>query len=823
MTTLQQILTLFVNNLKVTFRSFARYRLYSVLNIGSLAVAFSAIILIGVYVHYETHFESFHSKADRVFRPTYHRIDQQGFDVHWARIPVTYINELPNAVPEIEHLIRFQNQEQQYVRIGREKFKPKHAYVTDAAVFEVFDFDLIEGDPMTALQAPFAVVLTESLAKKYFGTGNALGQQISVVGDWTPEETTYHVTGVMRDLPAHTHIPVELLLSFESDEARSGWAYVYTLLKEGTHIEQVEAKMDAFVESYETDPYPEGTEFVFQPLTDIHLHSNLAREIVVNGNFKYVRIFLFIGLFVLIIALINFANLSSALAMTRSKEVGVRRILGAGSKQLMAAAWTDSIISNLIALVIGGVIAAAVFMPFSQITGITFLVPKLWMMGSMLALALISGLLAGLYPSWIRLVSSSLQQVRDQHQFTWSSNRGFSFKRAMVTLQFAISILLLASAGVAFQQFRYLEQKDLGMVKDQIIAISNVPNRITADYMVFKELLSNLPGITGVAACMQVPSSEIRDVGAVQVQGRGDDESQAPMIDIQVVDPAYPALMGMQVLAGDLEALDRATVGTPNITDDYTYQDYLLDQTRHYVINETAMRQLGWTTPTEAINQQINWSNSGFDLAYGAVVAVVKDFHQESLKNTIDPVVMMYEPIWLRTFLIKVRTDEIQQTIAGIENNWSELFPNYALEYHFLDELYENLYKNDRVQLHLFYALSALAIFIAFAGLFSLVAFALRTRAKEMAIRKVVGADMRALVQLIGRDYFWVLILGAAMAVPLSYYWVSLWLDGFAYRVDITPMVYICAVLAIGILLAMTIFWQTLRSAESNPMEVLRE
>jgi putative ABC transport system permease protein len=406
--------------------------------------------------------------------------------------------------------------------------------------------------------------------------------------------------------------------------------------------------------------------------------------------------------------------------------------------------------------------------------------------------------------------------------FVRKENR-FSVKRVMVTLQFCISIVLAGSTLIAYQQFRYLNEKNLGIEQDQIIAIPGVPDKIKDNFPAFKEHLKTLPGIAGVAACMEVPSREIRDSGPVLVKGVNDDPASAPVLDVQIIDHDFVDLLGIEFLAGKNIPQRLAGSRIPEFTADFTLQDYLLNQQRAYLINETAMHQLGWQSPQEAIGQEINWSIGNLVLASGPITGVVKDFHQESLRNKVDPIVMVYEPVWIRTFLIKVETQRIKESLEQIQAAWDTMFPLYPLEYHFLDDLYQNLYMGERVQLQLLCIFSGLAIFIAFTGLIGMIAYALKTRVKEIAIRKVLGASVTDLIRMIGKEYLTVLLIGGVLAVPLSYYGVKQWLSNFAYRVDISPASYLLTLAVIAFLLLGTIGLQTFRTSRINPADTLRD
>lgn len=815
---------IFGNYVKIIVRSFFKNGAYTLLNLVGLSIAFAAFIYTAIYVHFETNFENFHHKAERIYRATYHFTSGDSYEVHWARIPFDFINSLPEDVPGVKRLIRFQNHERKYVRVGENKFRPENVYVTDKDVFDVFDFTLIAGNPATALSQPHAIVITQSLAKQYFGEEDPLNKEIFVIGDLDNTETRHLVTGVMADLPSHTHLPVDMLISFPDPAARTGWAYSYILLEEGATIRQVEAGIPEFIRKYNSEEDSKQISIVFQPLTDIHLHSDLAREIVPNGNIFYVKIAAGAGIFILIIALINFINLNSAMALGRAKEIGLRKVMGSSQRQLTAYLLTESIMSNVVAMATGAGLVYLTFPLFNDFITADFLFDAWLFAGGMIGLAIVCGLVAGLYPMILLTSFKPLDVVGGSKTMRFvKTPRTFSIKRVMLTLQFSVSIILMGSAWIAYSQFRYLNEKNLGMERDKIIAIPGVPDPVKSRFTAFKDHVRTLPGITGVSACMEVPSREIRDAGPVLVEGVNDDPAQAPTMDIQIIDHDFIGLMGIELLAGENIPRMPGAGNVPEDMEDFDLLGYLANERRAYLINETAMRQLGWQSAAEAIGQKINWSIGTIALASGPITGVVKDFHQETLKNKVDPLVMVYEPIWIRTFLIKVETARIQESIAEIRAAWDTMFPLYPMEYYFLDDLYENLYKGERTQLQLLYVFSGLAIAIAFIGLTGLIAYALKTRVREIAIRKVLGATLADLIRLISREYLVILLIGACLAIPVSVYGVKKWLSGFAYRVEISPAGYALTVALVGTLLILTIALQTLRSARRNPAETLKE
>ena len=561
----------------------------------------------------------------------------------------------------------------------------------------------------------------------------------------------------------------------------------------------------------------QGVSFVLQALPDIHLDSELAREIVPNGSRFYVRVFSAVGAFILLIALINYVNLSSALALGRSREVGVRTVLGASPRQVMTHAWVEAVGYSLVAMGVGSLLAYGAFPYFHALTGVELLLYPLVFGGALLLVTVACGLLAGGYPAWILVSVRTLEAIKSNATFALARRTGgFSVKRAMVMIQFATSMLLIASALVAYDQFRFLHQKNLGLTTEQVLALPNLPSAVTERYDAFRERVATLPGVRQVAACMEVPSREIRDSGPVLVKGISDDPQTAPLIDMQVIDSSFVSLMKLELLAGE----GLAYASTAEDPSDEPYD--VTNRPRSYLINETAMRQLGWATPQEALGQRISWAIGGFQLAAGPITGVVKDFHQETLRNAVDPTVMTYEPIWLGTFLLNLETQNISATVAEVQQVWNELFPAYPMEYHFLDDLYERLYIRERVQLQLLSVFSGLAILVALLGLFSLTAYTLRTRVREMAIHRVLGANLGALVRLIGREYLGVLLAGGLLALPLSYWAVTRWLQDFAYRVEVSVGWYVLTLGLVSALLLLIVGWQTRLSTADNPAEVLR-
>ena len=811
------------NYIKTSFRNLFRNRLYAALNIGGLSIAFASVILIGIYAGFESSFESFHSKNKAIYRPTYKYRASNGFEVHWARIPVDYINQLPNEFPEVERLIRFQNHERKYIKVGQEKFNADDAFTTDKDVFDVFDFRLIYGDPKTALDHPHAAVISASEALKLFGSTAVLGKEFSVTGDWNEEERRYTITGVMEDLPANTHLPVRVLFSYSNQDERSGWAYVYILLNKEAEIQQLAEKMPDFIKKYRESDDGGKVEFEFQPLKAIHLDSNLAREIIPNSKRSYLTTFLFIGLFILMASLFNFINLFSTQVTERSGEMGIRKILGAGSMEVSGIIFFESVMYHMLALAIGALLAFFAFPFVRTLTVIHFVQHVPTFVIQAVALAVMMGVLGGVAAALITGKLEPAKVLKGPGQISVGGRKGIlRGRKVLIAMQFALSLLLIGSAFVARQQFRYMNEKNLGISPEQVMVITGIPNKVTQKYNSFKSGISSISQVLTVAGCMEVPSREIRDSGPVLIRGINEDEETAPVIDVQIIDEEFLDLLGIEVLAGRNISIKARHMNYPEFSESLSPTDYFKQAERDYLINETAMKDLGWDNPKEAIGQYINWQINPYELAMGPVVGIIPDYHQESLKNRIDPLVMFYEPLWIRTILVKLDTEHLDQTIGEIKSVWDRMFPAYPMNYSFLDDMYNSLYKVDRAKLNLLFLLAGLAVFNGFLGLFAIVAYTLNLRIKEMTIRKLIGARDWDLLILVARDYVMYLIGASLMAVPLSYYWVNRWLESFSYRISISGLYYLLAFLLILVMVIMTVGYHIYRLHRLNLSELLK-
>lgn len=802
------------------YRGFKKNPLHGSLNILGLSLAFAIFSLLTVYIHYEINYERFHDKADKIYRVSY-KTESENNVTQWARVPVSYVNKLPDEISGIKTLIRFQNNERKYLKIGQRKYREDNVYQTDGDVFDVFSFHLLEGDPKTALLNPKSIVLTETLAKKYFGQEIALGKEVLLSGEWNPESETYKVTGVMKDLPPNTHLPVNMLISFNSEEERTWWGYTYIMLENGVKPTQLIDPIQEFVDNH-SDSKNKNESFVLQPMNDIHLTSNLAREIIPNGSLQNVKIFGAISLLILLIGLINFTNLNSVIYLSKFKEVGMRKVLGAGGKEISMNAILESILYSIVSLILGVLIAYLLYPYFETLSGSKMLMSPINFSVIVMSVALFIGAFAGIYPAIMAAKFQPIFLIQKNISNRNSSNSSvFSLKKIMLTIQFSITLLLIGCALISTDQFTFLGKQNLAMKPEQVLTLPRVPNFVKDNYQLFKSRLENVPGVNSISACLEVPSREIRDQGAFVLSGVHATSEEAPLVDIQVIGHEFFDVMNINLVAGGFFPDYIKSHSYPEFTEEYTYVDYLVEQKRAYLINETAMKLLGFEDPSEIIGLSGSFDQSWMKLANGPVMGVVEDYHQASLKNKIDPTIYVYEPLWLNTILMRIESANIVETIEKIESEWNGLFPNFKMEPQFLDELYNQLYYKERKQLELLYIFSIMAVLIACLGIFTLVAYALKTKTKEYAIRRVLGAKLSSLLAITGRDYAVLLLIGLFISIPITFYVMDAWLNNFAYRVAISPHNFSIAFIAMVILIGITVGYQTLKATEKNPVDSL--
>jgi putative ABC transport system permease protein len=789
------------NFLTTAIRNLWRHKGFSFINILGLAVGLTACFLIFLYVTFETSYDNFHSKAGRIYRViTDTKTPTETIKQSHTTTPIA-IN-MKKDFPEVEDAVRLGTDEY-LVRKGNLKFQEKGSVLADSTLFRIFDFPLVAGDRNTALTEPMSIVMSQSMALKYFGKQNPLGQQVLLSGRGIPST----VTGIMKDIPVNSQIQADMFVSMSSYKeiygqptADSEWTnhsnYTYVLLKPYTDPKALEKKLPAFMEFHHGEQAKElqmQDYLSLEPLRDVYLRS--TREGFVTGSITNVYIFSVIGIFILLIACVNFINLTTARSAERAKEVGIRKVIGADRMQLARQFIGESILTCMLAFFVTLFLCAWTLPVFNQLAGkqISEGIFAQWPnVAFLFLLSLLVGVLAGIYPS---LVLSSFKPVSVLKGRLAMGTGDVLLRKGLVVFQFTISITLIVGTIVVYSQLRYMKNRELGFAKDQEIIINT---NFDKNKDVFRQSLKNIPGVLSTTYSSSVPGSGNNSAYSTVENKNG--EMQKSNIDLYFVDYDYIQQYGLKLAAGRTFSREFAT-----------------DTTQAMVINESAARMLGYRTPQEAIGRNFDqWGRQG------KIIGVLKDFHYKALQQPIQPLTMRMETWGFGTISIKVAATNVDQTIKKIEAAWKSAIPNRPFEYVFLDEYFNAQYKGEQEFGNLLFNFAILAIFISCLGLLALSSYSAVQRTKEIGVRKVLGASVSNIVNLLSKDFVKLVLIAMTIAVPASLLVMHKWLEGFAYKTNISWTVFLLAGVASIVIAYATISFQAIKAAVANPVKSLR-
>ncbi|MBV7269940.1 ABC transporter permease [Winogradskyella luteola] len=795
------------NYFKIALRSLKKNKLYTGINIFGLSIGLSACVLISLYISSELTYDSFHKNSDRIVRATMEY--KLSGEVNTAAVTGTKVGpELTRKIPGIDDYVRT------YISSGTVKngdkvFAEDRILFADPSFFKMFSFNLLQGDASSVLDASNKIVLTESMAKKYFGTDNPIGKIIHAFDE------DFVVSGVCKDTPKNSQIKFDFVTQFlnlNNNVKREQWWsanwITYFLLKKSVDINDIEEQIDEYmltdlVKKEARLDDGDYLKFHLEPLLDVHLKSDLA-GFEPNGNITYIYVFIIITVLILLIAIANYTNLATAQSTTRSGEIGVRKVMGATKKQVffqfISEATTVTIISTLIALGI-----SILLIPyFNAITGQSFtrleLIQPLPILLLLIFCVVVSAL-AGLYPA---LVLSNAKVISILKNGFGSTNRNGSLKKALIVGQFAISVFLIIFTLIIVQQMDYVQSKDLGYNKDHVIVLP-IRGDMLNNFQSLKEAFQQVESVTSVTASYETPEFVEWSDGIVAVDENGEHDVS---VKAMPVDLDFVKTMGMKLVAGrDFIQTDFALMDTIN-SDNRDYRE-------PYLINETLAKRIGWK-PDEAIGRTIS------KRVDGPVFGVVEDFHFSSLHEPIGPLLIFLGRNYSRNFMVRIAGDDIQGTLHRIESAWSERVSAIPFDYHFLDEDYNALYESERRSSILFTVAAGLSVLLACLGLFGLVAFSVVQRTKEIGIRKVLGANLGNIMLLISKNFLVLVIIAVVIASPFAY-WVSKnWLQNFTYRIEPQFYIFIIAGILTVVITLVTVSYHSLRAAIANPVESLR-
>jgi len=800
---------MFNNYLKIAYRNFIRYKLFSFINVFGLAIGIAVCTIISLWVSREISYDQFNVKAGRIYR-----IERELFrDNSYSRWPITsgaYKQALIDDYPEIENAVRFWRREFS-IKDHNNFVHQQSVYAVDNSIFEIFSFGLKEGDELTALQEPMSVVLTRENALKYFGTDDAIGKSLSF--ELSGSQVDFKVTGILNAVPENSHIHFDMLISISSypverfADWRSNYLYTYILTAENTAKDDLEEQLKSFVTQWLKPVYDdllsqgldihEVLKVHLVPVTDIHLNPSLNWEIDTGGSIVSVYIFSSIAVLILFIACINFMNLSTAIAKKRSKEVGLRKTVGAFKRQLIMQFIQESVLLAVIAMGISIILIAQIIPLYNSIFNeklVFFSLNNLYLFIGLLGITLVIGLFAGLYPAFYL---SNFKPIEVLKGSSASGNAKLTFRRNMVVVQFVISVTLIVGTITIYQQMQYIQNQPLGFDKENVVLIPVRSQKVIQGYEKFRNELLGSSRIQSLAVSSDLPGEAFYS----NTNFISKDQNDNPVLLI--------------VLATDYDFIDTYKI---EVVSGRTYsKEFQSDTIGTIMLNEAAVKRFGWT-PKEAIGKELSFSGQ----ENMKVVGVAKDFNFRSLHTEIEPMALLLYPTYFSAISVRLSPGELNRAVDFIQEKWASSFPGELFEFSFLDERMNQLYENEMKMQNIFTIFSFFSIFVACLGLFGLSVFIASERTKEIGIRKVLGASIGKIIILLSKEYITWILLANIIAWPLAYYFMNNWLNDFAYKTDLTLWIFLFAgILSLAIAIV-TVSYQSIKAAVANPVDSLR-
>lgn len=806
---------MFKNYLKIAFRNIRNHKSYAFINIFGLAIGMSATILIMLFVQDEISYDQYHEKSDRIYRVSREWLNAEGeTSLHLGHCAPPFGPLLQNDLEGIiEQATRIGSGYSPLITYEDTKIEESQFYFADDNAFNVFSWEMIEGNRATALVEPYSVVITKTTAQKYFGNEDAMGKEL--VFNNYGQSASMKVTGVTEDVPLNSHFKWDFLASFATLESIMGRENMmsnygsnnyatYILLPEGRTVSEVQAQIPSFIDKYlgtmnNGDPASTRNKLHLMPLTDIHLHSHLDSEVEANGDIAYVYIYTIIALFTLIIACINFINLATARSAKRAKEVGLRKVMGAFRSALIRQFIIESMIFAVLGLVVASMIVVIALPSFNEFISKELslnLVENSFLILLLLGIVLFVGLVAGSYPAFFLSKFEPASILKGGHK---STGRKFNIRSVLVVVQFFISIALIISVGIVQGQLDYVRSKNLGFNKDNVMVFPS-NGAIYNKFGALKQQFLSQPGIKQVSLSSRVPSGRLLDSSGATAEVEGQMKNITFRIADIHIDHDYLNSLEIEFVAGRNFDINRAS-----------------DSTEAFVLNEAAIRGIGWSSPEDAIGKKFNYSRR-----QGYIVGVVKDFHFESLHQTISPIAFMITSGRANSVLIRYEKNSKEEVVAYLKEQWTYLRPGFPVDYYEIDQQFSDQYSSEDRLSKLVTWFSSLAVLIAALGLFGLASFIAEQRIKEIGIRKVMGASVWHILVLLTKGFTYLVFVALLLAIPLAYFGMTNWLDNFAYQGPIEAWPFIIAGVFALTVAWITVSFQTVKAARSNPTDSLR-
>lgn len=794
------------NYLKTAIRNILKNKIFSLINVMGLSIGMAACLLILHYVNFEKSYENFHKNADQLYRVTVDRYSDGELEVQDAETHPVLGPLLKEKFPEVLDFVRMHDEELVKLRAGDKVYGESRLYFADPSAFELFSLEVLHGNPAAAFDIPWKVALTRNLAELYFGTTDVVGKTIKAPGG--DEMVEAEIVGVFENLPPNTHLKFNILISFSTlkkigydPEWQGNNEFTYLLMQKGTDLQQFNEKLSEFSEGL-MDKIG-ADRFVAEPMKDIHLYSNKTYEAEVNGDARSVYFLMIVALFIVLIAWVNYLNLSTARAVERAKEVGVRKVVGSSRINLIWQFLFESAIINLMAMVFALILVHISIPYFIELSGqplpaSVFTKFTVWII---LGLLLGGTLLSGLYPA---LVLSSFQPVLVIKGKLRNSSHGFWLRKGLVVFQFIITVILIAGTFAVIKQLDYMRAQDLGINIDEVLVVET-PMTMDNDSTMQRHMavlknkwkqLNEIQNVSNAGSIPGLPHKYLSSTSGTRVVGENSENNEYTYYHFGV-DASFIPTLGLELIEGR------------NFTDKEKNENQL-------ILNEESVRLLGFKSAAQAVGAKIRFGGE-----IRTIIGVIKNYHHHYLKLSVDPFVYWYEPDGYFT-CIDLQTDDIHATLEAVRSEFERVFPNSTFNYFFLDDKFNQQYAADIQFGRVFGIFATLAIFIACLGLFGLSSFTALQRTKEIGVRKVLGASISNILVLLSKDYLKLLLIAMVVAVPLANYLITEWLDNFATRINVHWWLFIIPCVLVTAVAILSVGSQSIKAATIDPVKSLK-
>ncbi|HXB30694.1 MAG TPA: ABC transporter permease [Puia sp.] len=791
------------NLLRIAFRNFKKDKWYSILNVLGLTLGITFSLFLIFYITDELNFDRYNDKADRIVRIVSY-IQEKDKNTDWTVTQLPLAATLKKDFPEVEESARLLNRERTLFKKGNDGFYETKIYYADSTIFKIFSYKFIEGNAANALNKPNTIVISKTLAEKYFGKNTqVVGKTMKTVYD------LYKVTGVIEDVPKNSHLRFDMLISLSTilkgvNDGQDNWGsfnnFTYVLLKPGTNAEAFNKKLIPMYDKYMAPIFAKFNvkiHYGVMPITSIHLHSKLEGEPEETGDMSYIWIFSAVAFFMLLIACINYMNLTTARSARRAKEIGIRKVSGSTKKQLVGQFLSESLLTSFVSLFLSIILVLLLLPVFNSISGKEFTLQTLLQPFNIILLIgilLFTGLVGGSYPAFYL---SSFQPVSILKGALSKASGNVNLRRSLVVLQFSISMIMLICTWVVYAQLSYLRKKDVGYNKNQVMTITvNTGEDERGKIFAMNNELRNLPGVKTVGTGNNYPGTPGINLNLFTVQTNTGHVDKG--IEDYGIDENYLSALGIPIVKG------RNFEGPA-------------DTLHSILVNEAMVKHFAWDN---AIGKRVTFPGDTSN-HYLEVVGVVKDFNQKSLYNTIAPLLLFYSPN-SNIIQVKLNPGDIKTSITKAEAVWKKYFTQLPFEYKFLDEDFNSQYAADQKRGKIFAAFSVITIMITCLGLLGLTAFTTQQKQKEISIRRVLGASILEVVTLVTRNYLWLSLIAAFIAFPVAWYFMNNWLNIFPYNAGLSPVPFILSALVIVITAVITAMFHSARAAVASPAKILK-